>query len=314
MAEPVWAELKYEDWGAPAGWYFQQVGYSPYYTWPYYDSGCLAARRDHATYSHPVQGHAIFTSYPCLPNIRIENNVKINYDGSAAHYDYFRAQAYPPPGYSHPNDCYYLTFYLATVSFHYVVSGSSNLIAYHNFSPALSSMTFYKYRFSLWKVDATHDGYKCELWETDHWTTYLEGTCGAHWQGSATNYYGTFLNAGSHWNEINIWIDDLYIYAGGGGFLWVEGTKLAYTDLGGIKRATEGTLTGVTGKIAGHGSVDGTYLVYVDANGAVRREQGTLTGLTGKLPSQISINTAQGGTKFCYIDSSGNERCFEGTA
>lgn len=312
MTDGIWNEVKYEGWATPTGWHFINMGSSPYYSWPYYDSGCLASRRDHAMYSNPVQGHAIFTEYPCLPNIRIENNAKFHQDADGIHYDYFRAQAYPVATY-YPANCYYLAFYPSGVRFNYTINGAGYNLAYYHFSPALSLDTFYKYRFSLWKEDATHDGYKFELWESDHWTVYLEGVCVAHWQGSAVNYYGTFLHAGGLWNQFGLWIDDLYIYARGGGFLWVEGTKLAYTDVGGIKRATEGILTGVTGKIAGHGSVDGIYQYYVDANGAVRKIEGTLTGLTGKLPSQISINMAQGGTKYCYIDSSGNERCFEGT-
>lgn len=98
------------------------------------------------------------------------------------------------------------------------------------------------------------------------------------------------------------------------GYIWVEGTNFAYLDCERQKRLQEGTLTGVTDKTPSFISVDGNYQYYVDSTGAVRRIEGTLTGLEGKLPSQISINTAQGGTKYCYIDADGKERCFEGTA
>jgi hypothetical protein len=100
----------------------------------------------------------------------------------------------------------------------------------------------------------------------------------------------------------------------GVGYIWIEGTKLAYTDSVEAKRLKEGTDTGANGS-AEYPWVDGTYIYYVDANGDVRRIEGTLTGLTGKIPSQISINTKEGidGTKFCYIDATGAERCFEGS-
>jgi len=100
------------------------------------------------------------------------------------------------------------------------------------------------------------------------------------------------------------------------GYVWVEGTKIAYIDNNGNKRTKEGTTTGTTGKIAGHHSVEGDYLHYIDSSGAERRILGSTTGLTGKQPSQISINTKSPmlGMHLCYIDSSGNERSFEGTA
>jgi hypothetical protein len=305
MTDELWTQIKYEGWPGGSDWYFQGA------SWPYYDSGCLASRRDH---SNQIQGHAILTAYPCLPNIKIENNVKFHQNASEMHYDYFRAQAYPPPGYYYPNNCYFLRFYPSGVQFGYVVAGAATTLVYHWFSPILSLMTFYKYRFTLWKVNATTDGYKFELWETEHWTTYLEGIYYANWQDAALNYYGTFLHSGNQYDEFGAWIDDLYIYIkGGGGFIWIEGTNFAYTDSVVKKRLREGVLTGITGKTPGYISVDGDYFVYVDSTGAVRRIQGTLTSLTGKIAGQSSINLAQGGTKYCYIDGSGNERCFEGT-
>ena len=100
-----------------------------------------------------------------------------------------------------------------------------------------------------------------------------------------------------------------------GGFIWAEGTKLAYLDVNRTKRTQEGTLTGASGD-PGYKWVDGTYQYYTDSSGKERYIEGSLTGLSGKIPSQLSINTKSPmyGTHYCYIDSSGNERCFEGTA
>jgi len=100
------------------------------------------------------------------------------------------------------------------------------------------------------------------------------------------------------------------------GYIWVEGTKLAYVGTDYSKRLKEGTLEGATGKIASQPWVEETKQRYIDSSGNERYIEGTLTGLNGKLPSQISINTKSPmlGTHYCYIDSSGNERCFEGTA
>ena len=114
------------------------------------------------------------------------------------------------------------------------------------------------------------------------------------------------------WAGIYDHLSRLYYNDVGGGYIWVEGTKLAYLDISRTKRLQEGTTTGTTGKVAGHLWVEGDYLHYIDNTGAERRILGTATSLSGKTASQISINTAQGGTKLCYIDSSGAERCFEG--
>lgn len=137
----------------------------------------------------------------------------------------------------------------------------------------------------------------------------------------------TFTDAS--WDFVNIWaidgtgvINDGYPYLAAipppvllGGYIWVEGTKFAYLDASRQKRLKEGALTGTTGKIPGHYGVEGDYLHCIDSSGAERRILGTLSGLTGKIPAQISVNTKSPmlGTNLCYIDSSGNERCFEGT-
>jgi len=98
-------------------------------------------------------------------------------------------------------------------------------------------------------------------------------------------------------------------------YLWIEETKFAYIDASYTKRTKEGTLTGDPDGDPYQAWVYGDYQYYTDYLGKVRRILGTLTGLTGKAPYQISINTKSPmlGTHYCYIDSSGNERAFEGT-
>ena len=129
----------------------------------------------------------------------------------------------------------------------------------------------------------------------DYTSTYKAGVHGAYIQSFYNSYLYPFLYSET-------------------GFIWVEGTKFAYLDYFRTKRLAEGSLTGVTGKTPGHAPIDDIYQYYVDATGAVRRIEGALTELSGKLPSQISINSVQGGRKYCYIDGTGAERCFEGTA
>lgn len=90
------------------------------------------------------------------------------------------------------------------------------------------------------------------------------------------------------------------------GYLWVEGTKLAYLALS--KLTKEGTTTGDTGT-AGYVWVEGTYLHYIDSSGDERRIEGSQEGATGKTGGHIWVED----TKIRYIDSSGNERYIEGT-
>lgn len=92
-----------------------------------------------------------------------------------------------------------------------------------------------------------------------------------------------------------------------GGYIWVEGTNLAYLDDFRDKRVCEGGLDAGTG-VAGYLWVEGDYLHYIDASGNERYLLGQLTGLVGKVPGQLSINIASLGIKLCYIDSSGKER------
>lgn len=96
------------------------------------------------------------------------------------------------------------------------------------------------------------------------------------------------------------------------GYIWVEGTNLAYLDGYRTKRVEQGDATGNTGT-AGHVWAEGDYLHYVDSSGNERRLLDSLTGRnTGKVAGQIGINYVEGGTKLCYIDDTGAERCFEG--
>jgi hypothetical protein len=103
------------------------------------------------------------------------------------------------------------------VRFGYYVSGGFNEIATYTFSPALSLNTWYKYRFSMWDYPSHSNplqvAYQFDLWETDHWTTYLSGITGAQlWSGSAVNYYAAYVGHGGHYNEIGHLIDDVEIW------------------------------------------------------------------------------------------------------
>jgi len=93
------------------------------------------------------------------------------------------------------------------------------------------------------------------------------------------------------------------------GYIWIEGTSVAYIDSNEVKRTKEGTLDGATGQTAGHLWVEGNNLRYIDSSGSERYIAGSQEGATGKTAGHIWIEQ----TKFRYIDSSGNERCFEGT-
>jgi len=92
------------------------------------------------------------------------------------------------------------------------------------------------------------------------------------------------------------------------GYIWVEGTSLAYVDANCSKRLKEGATTGNTGT-AGHIWNEGNYLHYIDSSGNERRIEGTQEGATGKTAGHFWIE----GSNLRYIDSSGNERYFQGT-
>jgi len=93
-----------------------------------------------------------------------------------------------------------------------------------------------------------------------------------------------------------------------GGYIWVEGTKLAYTDGLNTKRLKEWTKDGVTGQAPRYLWIEGVNLRYIDANGDERYITGTQEGATGKIAGYIWIED----TKLHYLDANGDERCFEG--
>jgi len=130
----------------------------------------------------------------------------------------------------------------------------------------------------------------------------------------------TYTDAG--WDFATVWsMDDggyndgypillmLPAQAGSEGYLWVEGTELAYTGSDEIKRTTEGTLDGATGQTAGYLWVEGNNLRYIDSIGNERYIAGSAGAASGQTPGHIWIET----TTLRYIDSSGNERYYEGT-
>lgn len=196
-------------------WYFQGSN------WPYYEPTIVVSSPTslcgRMVASTQYYGHSVLKTYPALPELRIVNNVYIRWDGSAIHGDFIRMQAYPPGGYQYPQNGYWLKFYLANVTFSYIISGAPYTISYKNFSPALTANTWYKYRFSLWDLPnhtaPTSIAYRFELWETGAWKTYLEGTnAPSRWWNSSVNYYGTWLNFGGHYNDIGVCIDDTELW------------------------------------------------------------------------------------------------------
>jgi hypothetical protein len=152
-----------------------------------------------AVSGQPYYGHSVLKTYPCIPEISLVNNAYFQAQTAGCHQDYFRGQAYPIAARYHPDKCYYLTFDYASVTFRYIVFPLDLTIASHSFSPQLALNTWLKYRFTMWDFPSHNNplklAYKFELWETDHWTTYLEGVHSESiWATSAVNYYGTFLN------------------------------------------------------------------------------------------------------------------------
>jgi hypothetical protein len=162
-------------------------------------------------------GHSILSSHPRLPELLIVNNVNIKYDGTEMHIDWMRGQAYPIGAVPYPSNCYWLRFYLAYVIFGYAINGASTSIAAHRYSPSLPSDTWLKYRFAMWDypnhASPTKVQYFFDLWETDHWTRYLQGLTSVElWFNSSTNYYGTFLNHGAHYDQRGVTIDDTELW------------------------------------------------------------------------------------------------------
>jgi len=97
------------------------------------------------------------------------------------------------------------------------------------------------------------------------------------------------------------------------GYIWVEGTYLAYLDGNYLKRVKQGTTTAVTGKIPGQCGVkpNDTYFRYIDNTGAERIIEGNLYASQGKISGQIGINSNLP-SYLRYIDGYGDERSFMG--
>jgi hypothetical protein len=210
-----WKLLLLEPWTNPSGWTFIGSFWPNYDTTDYISSPSSLCGR--MTLGNRVYGDSMLTGYPCIPEIRIVNNVKWMYSASEGHYNWFRAQAMPPWPTIYPMNCYFLRFYNTAVVFGYFLNGGVNTIANYNFSPALNLGQWYKYRFSMWDYPSHANplqvAYQFDLWETDHWTTYLSGVTSSQlWSGSAVNYYGNFLNNSGHYNMLGFKQDDTEIW------------------------------------------------------------------------------------------------------
>jgi len=93
------------------------------------------------------------------------------------------------------------------------------------------------------------------------------------------------------------------------GYIWIEGTSVAYIDASEAKRTKEGTLDGATGQTAGHIWIEGDNFRYIDSSGDERY----ILGSAGAASSQTAGHIWFEGSELHYIDSSGNERYFEGS-
>ena len=93
------------------------------------------------------------------------------------------------------------------------------------------------------------------------------------------------------------------------GYIWIEGTSVAYIDASEAKRTQEGTLDGATGQTAGHIWIEGDNFRYIDSSGNERY----IAGSAGAASSQTAGHIWFEGSELHYIDSSGNERYFEGS-
>ena len=116
-------------------------------------------------------------------------------------------------------------------------------------------------------------------------------------------------NAGTPQSGISFNTTNVRLQLSCAGYIWVEGTELAYIGADQTKRTQEGTLEGATGQTAGHLWVEGNNLRYIDSSGDERYITGTLEGATGQTGGHIWIEA----TKLRYIDSSGDERYIAGS-
>jgi len=188
--------------------------------WPNYDLVTYitppSSLSSKAVSGKPYYGHSVLKTYPCLPEIQIVNNAYFQSDTAGCHEDYFRGQAYPIAARYHPDQCYFLIFDYLKVTFRRIIYPLAWTIASHTFSPSLPLNTWIKYRFKIWDYPSPSNPlnlvYRFEIWETDHWTSYLDGSSDVNiWSGSATNYYGTFLNYYGLYVGTGVKIDDTVI-------------------------------------------------------------------------------------------------------
>jgi len=196
-------------------WYFQGWNW-PRYAGSHIISPPTSLQAERIT-TVIYQGHSILTSHPRLPELMVVNNINFHQDASAIHAEYFRAQALPIGPVYEPANCYHMSFYPSRIRFGYYLNGGYNQIAYANISPPLALDTWYKYRWAAWDLPShaspTTLAYFFDIWNVDHWTTYLSGTTAAQlWSAMTTNMLGIFLHAGGIYNQRGVTIDDTEIW------------------------------------------------------------------------------------------------------
>jgi hypothetical protein len=163
------------------------------------------------------RGWTAQTGIPCIPEIKLINNVYFKFNASESHVDYFRAQALPGPALYPPWNCYELKFYPNFAVFNYIVNGAPWPIANYQFVPSLPLNTWYQYRFILWDLpnhtNPTSIGYEFDLWENEAWAPKMSGvSLVSHWPHSLTNMYIFKLLCQSPWNNIGVKVDQTQIF------------------------------------------------------------------------------------------------------
>ena len=161
-------------------------------------------------------GWASLKTHPCLPELTIVHNCWYHYDDHAELFYWVRAQENPVPPYRYPDHAYVLRLYPQLARLFMKDGLNSYNIAGHAFSPYLPLETWIKFRFALWDwpthAAPTKIAYRFELWETDHWTIYFEGTSDhSKWSSSAVNKTGLFLIHGNY-DELGSAVDDSEFY------------------------------------------------------------------------------------------------------
>lgn len=196
-------------------WHFQGWNWPRYVTSPLI-SPPTSLRAQNIT-GTLYQGHSILTSHPRLPELMIVNNINFHATGTGIHADYFRAQAYPIGPTFYPENCYYMLFAPSLIRFGYYINGGFYQIAYVFISPPLALDTWHKYRWAAWDLPShaspTTLAYFFDIWDVDHWATYLSGTTAAQlWSAMTTNLFGIWLQAAGGYNQPGVTIDDTEIW------------------------------------------------------------------------------------------------------